>query len=199
MKYFKIFLITIFILVFTIKLVIPGIIGLIFSEPWNNIKVSIKENQADLESKQKIEVFYKEKLTEAITKKDPGICNELPELPRSYARDQDGKIIYVFRSTSGGPTGPHRLHALLRYQCKIAYAITSLDANSCQTYANNDIQNELCLIEVAQEMRLLNIAGYDKVCSMIATDHTTNINECLSTLRVESKKSYYTDNIEWGA
>lgn len=198
MKYFKIiFYIIAFLII--VKVAYFIFISLLLSEPWKNVRVSKKESVAELESTQKLEMFYKEKLTEAITKKNPGICNELPELVRSYDRDQEGKIIYVFQSTSGGPTGPHRLHAFLRYQCKIAYAITSLDASSCQTYASNDIQGERCLVEVAQEMRLRNIDGFEKVCSMITKKTTDEIRECLSTLGTESRKSHYTNQIEWGS
>jgi hypothetical protein len=124
MKYLKVILFVL-LLVFLIKIAVFTYQFLSIEKPWLNTRVSLRGNKRDLEEKQKWENLFKIKTEEAITKKDPSLCNQLPERIQSYSRDKEGKIFYGFLYTSGGPTGPNRLVAFPKYECSVVYFANS--------------------------------------------------------------------------
>lgn len=169
---------------------------LLIRKPWADEKVTAAANTQDWERRQNYEEMYKTVMARAIAKKDAAICNNLPEQMRVYSRDSKGNIHFSSTNT-GGPIVATKDFSLVRYQCKLGYAVTFLDKEACTKYADNQIMKYRCYVEVAQEMRLQNFVNFKEVCALIPDQYQDELRECSDTRRMESLKSHFVDKINW--
>lgn len=127
-----------------------------------------QEAKRDFIARQEFIERYKSVLGNAREAHDVALCNALPVSINFYQTNAEGDVQY-YPDYSGGPLIPGNMFSLPRFDCVRAYAVDFTDVSACEKGELNDIQFQLCLMEVGLEMRRQNDPGWQGVCESIKT------------------------------